>query len=379
MSDKHTQTTEEDRSVTWPAVYEITVKGCLDGEHWSRWLDGIRVTARPGGVTLIRGPVTDQATLYGLLARLRDLALPLLSVNRSQLYSRQLREYALITGASQGLGRAFAEECAQRGMDLILVALPESGLGQVAQDIATRYGVQTEYLETDLTTPGSPQAVYWWIADQGLPVSVLINNAGVGYNSRFEDSTLGENETCILLNNLALVKLTRLMLPQLRRQPRAFILNVASMAAFFPMPFMPVYAPSKAFVLNFSLALREEMRDTPVSVSVLCPNGIRTNQACREKIEAHGLAARITCMDADQVAACAVQRALAGKSVIVPGLVNQSIVALARFVPRSTVCAVVSRFWGKTARQGCRARGWSQQNGAMQGRCQESSAFGGVS
>ena len=84
MNDIHTQPIdEEDRPVTWPAVYEITVKGRLDGEHWSQWLDGIRVTAHPGGVTVIHGPVTDQATLYGLLARLRDLALPLLSVNRS--------------------------------------------------------------------------------------------------------------------------------------------------------------------------------------------------------------------------------------------------------------------------------------------------------
>ena len=102
----------------------------------------------------------------------------------------QIREYALITGASQGLGRAFAEECARRRLNLILVALPESGLGQVAHDLAQRYGVRTEYVETDLTAPGSPEALCQWIADEGLPVLVLINNAGVGYNAKFEDSTL---------------------------------------------------------------------------------------------------------------------------------------------------------------------------------------------
>ena len=84
VNDTYTQPMdEEDRPVTWPAVYKITVKGRLDGEQWSQWLDGIRVTAHPGGVTVIRGPVTDQATLYGLLARLRDLALPLLALSRS--------------------------------------------------------------------------------------------------------------------------------------------------------------------------------------------------------------------------------------------------------------------------------------------------------
>ncbi len=258
---------------------------------------------------------------------------------------------ALVTGASQGLGRAFAEECARLGMDLILVALPDSGLAQLAQGLALLYGVQTDYVEMDLAAPGSPEALVRWISRRGLSVSVLINNAGVGYNSRFEDSTLGENESCILLNNLALVKITRLLLPELKRHPRAFVLNVASLAAFFPMPFMPVYGPSKTFILNFSLALREEMSDTPVSVSVLCPNGIRTNGECRQKIEAHGLIGRMVSLDPDQVAARALKGLSAGKAVIVPGFINQVIALAGKYTPRFIVCPVVSTFYGKTARQ----------------------------
>jgi short-subunit dehydrogenase len=273
-----------------------------------------------------------------------------LSIRRRGSGSRQRpapeRRCALITGASQGLGRALAEECARRGFDLVLVALPGSGLGLVAQDVGRRYGVQAACFATDLTAPGSPEALVQWVLEKGFPVTALVNNAGVGYNSRFEDSTLRENEACILLNNLALVKLTRLLLPELRRHDRTFVLNVASLAAFFPMPFMPVYAPSKAFIVNFSLALREELRPHRVSVSVLCPNGIRTNQSCREKIAAAGLVARLTCMDADKVAAIAVRRTLAGRAVIVPGLLNRLILAVSRFVPRSTVYAVVSAFWG---------------------------------
>lgn len=258
--------------------------------------------------------------------------------------------YTLITGASQGLGRAFAGEFARRGMALILVALPASGLDEVAQDLAQQYGVPVEYVEMDLTAPGSPEKLSRWIVERELGVSILINNAGVGYNARFENSTLQENETCILLNNLALVKLTRLLLPELKRHPQAFILNVASMAAFFPMPFMPVYAPSKAFILNFSLALREEMRGTAIHTSVLCPNGIRTNPDCRARIEASGLAARLTCMDAAPVAAHAVKEMLAGKAVIVPGFLNRLIVALGQIVPRAAIYRVVSAIWGRTAR-----------------------------
>jgi short-subunit dehydrogenase len=264
---------------------------------------------------------------------------------------------ALITGASQGLGRAFAEVCASggtapMGMNLALVALPDSGLARVARNIAEQHEVQVEYIEMDLTAPGSPEALHEWIQDRQLPISVLINNAGVGYNSRFEDSTLHENESCILLNNLALVKITRLLLPELKRHPQAFILNVASMAAFFPIPFMPVYAPSKAFIVNFSLALREEMRDTSVSVSVVCPNGIRTNDACRSRIAAHGLIGELVSLNPDQVADEALRGLWAGKANIVPGLANRVILAVGRHAPNSLVCAVTSALYSKTARPG---------------------------
>jgi len=258
---------------------------------------------------------------------------------------------ALVTGASQGLGRAFATELARRGIDLALVALPDSGLADLARGLELVYGVRTAYLETDLTEPGTPEALVRWIRTQGLRVSMLVNNAGVGYNSRFEDSTLGENESCILLNNLALVKITRLLLPDLKRRPRAYVLNVASLAAFFPMPFMPVYGPSKTFILNFSLSLREEMAGTPVSVSVLCPNGIRTNGEAREKIEAHGWIGNMVSMDADQVVARALRGLHARRAVIIPGAINQTLAWLGRHTPRWLVCPVVSAFYGKTARQ----------------------------
>lgn len=259
-------------------------------------------------------------------------------------------QYALITGASQGLGFAFAEEFARLGMNLILVALPGQDLAQSAAALSRRYDVRADAIELDLTASDSVETLVDEVAQSGVPVSVLINNAGVGYNSRFDQSTLRQNEACILLNNLALVKLTRLMLPLLRQQPRAYLLNVASLAAFFPMPFMPVYAPSKAFITQFTLGLREELRGTPVSVSVLCPNGIRTNRENRAKIEAGGLAARLTCLDADQVARVAVSGLLRGRATIIPGALNQAIAAVGRYTPRAVVYSVVSAFWGKTAR-----------------------------
>ena len=268
---------------------------------------------------------------------------------------------ALITGASQGLGKAFAAECARRGMDLLLVALGGSGLEQAAQEVSERHGVRSEWIEIDLTALDGPERLAQWVYDLGCPLTMLINNAGVSYNSRFEDSTLQENEACILLNNLALVKITHLLLPELRKRDEAYILNVSSLAAFFPMPFVPVYAPSKAFILQFSLALRQEMLGSPIHVSVLCPNGIRTNLATRRRIAAHGMISRLTCMDPEPVAAYALRQTLAKRAIIVPGSLNKVIRAVGQYAPKRTILSVVSALWGKTATPGSPKQAPSQE------------------
>ena len=213
------------------------------------------------------------------------------------------------------------------------------------------HGVHVDRLEMDLAQESGPEALYRWFLSKRVKLFALINNAGIAYHGRFEDSTLFENETCILLNNLATVKITHLLLPELRLSPSACIMNVASLAGFFPMPYMLVYAASKSFVFNFSLALRAELRQTSVSVSVLCPNGMRTNRVCQERIDANGLGARLTCMDPDDVARYAIRKMLQGKAVIVPGVLNQVIGMSSRFVPRSTVYRMASSMWRRTLRE----------------------------
>ncbi len=253
---------------------------------------------------------------------------------------------ALVTGSSQGLGRAFAEECAGRGMDLVLAALPGTGLPEVARIIERTHGVRVEAVEMDLAAADAPARLCAHMREKGIEIDALINNAGVGYNSRFGDSTLGQNETTIELNVGALVRLTHHLLPQLKQRGRAWILNVSSLAAFFPMPYMPVYSPTKSFVLNFSLALREELRGTSVSMSVLCPNGIRTNRGNRDLIEKQGLAGRLTCGYPDEIARAGLDGMAAGRGLIVPGLVNRALCAVSGFVPRGLYMRVIARRWG---------------------------------
>jgi len=198
----------------------------------------------------------------------------------------------------------------------------------------------------DLAGPDAPAALCARLGEKGIEIGTLINNAGVGYNRRFSDSTLRENETTIELNVGALVRLTHLLLPSMKSREKAWILNVASLAAYFPMPSMPVYSPTKSFVLNFSLTLREELRGSGVGVSVLCPNGIRTNRSSRALIERQGFAGRITCQYPDEVARAGLAGLYRKKSIIVPGIVNRMLRVASSFVPRTLYMRVISRRWG---------------------------------
>jgi short-subunit dehydrogenase len=247
------------------------------------------------------------------------------------------------------LGRAFAFELARRSYDLALVALPNSGLEDAAAEATERYGVEASCLALDLREAHGALALYTWLREQSLPVSVLVNNAGVGQHNMLHEAPLDRVDDCMAINNVALVRITRLLLPDLMRCAPAYVLNVSSLSAFFPMPLMAVYSASKAFTLAFSLALREEMRGSGVRVSALCPNAMRTSALSRSKIQALGGLARMTCLDVDRVAAYAVKRLLSGAAVIVPGVVNQVLAWIGRHAPRPWVYAAASTFWGRTA------------------------------
>jgi len=255
--------------------------------------------------------------------------------------------FCLVTGASRGLGRALAEECARSGMNLILAALPETGLPEIASTLQRRYGIELQYREIDLRGAAGAQALFDWVRERGLSIRMLINNAGIGAHGPFRESFAERNRDMIELNIAALVHLTHLFLPELNRQPKAYILNVASLAAFYPMPFKSVYAPSKAFVLNFSLALRAELAGTAVSVSTLCPGGILTNEECRKLIAAQGFIGRISCHHPEQVARYALRQLRRGRAIIVPGLINKIARVLGSAAPLPLVQLFVrSRFAG---------------------------------
>lgn len=253
--------------------------------------------------------------------------------------------YALITGAGGGLGSAFALEAVRRGWSLLLVDLPGSGVKEMGERLARSFQVDVRTVPMDLADPQARRGLAAWIEEQGFEVDLLVNNAGTGVCSPFESAPLERLAGTVDVNVQALMQLTYLLLPWLKRQPRAAIINVASLAAFYPMPSMAVYAATKSFILSFSLAIRQELAGSSVTVSALCPAGMITNRETADQVAAQGFFGRITTWYPEQVAALAIRQAWRGRDVIIPGVINRILRTLGAMVPRALVLRVIASRW----------------------------------
>lgn len=179
--------------------------------------------------------------------------------------------YILITGASAGIGSVFAKQLAEQGHNLILSARRKEKLDDLAQELIRKYKIQVETVSSDLASTEGSKHLAEYILDKKLEVQGLINNAGFGDRGSFSDLSLERQLQMIQLNVTSLVELTHRFLPELRKQNNAFIINVASTAAFQAGPNMAIYYATKAFVLSFSEALHEELKKDNITVSTLCP------------------------------------------------------------------------------------------------------------
>ncbi|RYZ20361.1 MAG: SDR family oxidoreductase [Chitinophagaceae bacterium] len=232
--------------------------------------------------------------------------------------------YALITGASKGIGKAIAREWARRGHHVLLVARSEGALQQVAADIRNDFKVEADFLAADLTDPAASERIFEWCQGKGYSIDTLINNAGFGASGPFDSIPLAEQLSMMQVNMNALVTLTHLFLPELKRQPKAYLLNIASSAAYQAVPYLSVYAASKAFVLTFTRGLRHELKGSSVSVTCVCPGATDTDFASTAQVGEKALkAADKVNMTPEVVARQAVDALVAGKPEKITGFINQ--------------------------------------------------------
>lgn len=251
------------------------------------------------------------------------------------------RGYALITGASSGIGEALAEALADRGQPLILVARRVERLTALAERLRRR-GVAVETVPADLTAAGACEALARRTAEAGWTVSLLVNNAGVGSGGDFAALPIAREIEIVDLNVRAVVELTHHYLPRLRAQGGGAIIHISSAAAFQPMPFMASYAASKAFELSFSLALWRENRRHGVHVLAVCPGTTATGF-----FEAAGLRRRQRGVaTAAEVAAIALRALDRRAPLVICGAPNRLLVAAGRIVPRRLLLAVAARYTG---------------------------------
>jgi len=245
------------------------------------------------------------------------------------------RSYALITGASSGIGDCFARALAARGRDLVLVARSRDKLAKLAQELIARHAVRVEAMPVDLSEPGAAARLAQLLRERRLAIDLLINNAGFGAQGEFWRLPLERQSQMIDLNIRALVELTYLLLPALVESPRGAIVNVSSTASFQPVPYTAVYSASKAFVTSFSMAIAEELRPYGVRVVTLCPGGTRTNFFDASDYEKRDFAGGL--QTPEEVVKVGLKALDSGRGLAISGWLNRLQVASQRLAPRALV------------------------------------------
>lgn len=242
-------------------------------------------------------------------------------------------KYTLITGVTSGIGLELAQLSAKDKKNLILVSRNETELIKLKDLLLSQYDIKIHIIAKDLKDNNSAQEIYNEAEKLGLRVNELINNAGVGSFGSFNNIYKNIDLDMITINIYSLTYLIKLFLPQMVEADEGRILNVASTAAFIPGPFMAVYYASKAYVLSLSEAIASELKNSNVTVSVLCPGPTKTNFQSRAKMKKSDFV-KLGVMEAKTVAKIGYEGMKRGKTVIIPGSLNKLLIVFMKFMPR---------------------------------------------
>jgi len=260
---------------------------------------------------------------------------------------------ALISGAAGGLGKAMALECAKRGYDLYITDISEVKLESISRGIKRQYNVDVYYKECELTDSSSVRLLWENIEKKGLFFNMLINVAGLDYEGEFMQVDTERLNHIVKVNIESVITMTHNAIKYRIPGERMTIINVSSLAAYYPMPFKAVYSASKRFLLNLSLALNQELRDQNIFVTALCPAGMPSNEEVIRSINSQGIAGRITTVNVSAIAHSCIDKALLGKKIYIPGFANVFLHFLSTLFPSSIQVSYIHRRWS-----------WSKKNEA---------------
>jgi uncharacterized protein len=249
------------------------------------------------------------------------------------------RKTALVTGASSGIGLDLARLFARDGWGVVLVARTEAKLREVAAELGN-----AQVIVSDLSRPNAAADIVAELKTRGIEIEALVNNAGYGLTGPFIENDLQRELDMIQVNIVALTQLTKLLLVPMAARNHGHILNVASTAAFQPGPLMAVYYATKAYVLSFSEAIADELRNTEVKVTTLCPGPTATGFADVAKMTESRLFTMMRPMSSQEVAEAGYRGMLSGRGLVIPGAKNKLLVQSLRVSPRRAVTALVRKF-----------------------------------
>lgn len=252
-----------------------------------------------------------------------------------------IRQTALITGASSGIGYELAKIFARDRYNLVLVARRSDLLVSLGEELQTKFDITVHVLIQDLALPEAPAQIFAELQQSGINIDVLVNNAGFGAYGSFAEIDLTTELQMIQVNMVALTHLTKLLLGNMMRRQRGKILNVASTAAFQPGPLMAVYYATKAYVLSFSEALANELQGSGVTVTVLCPGPTTSGFQQQAAMEESKLVYGKKMMDAATVAEIGYRGLMRHQTVVIPGLKNALLAFGVKFLPRAIVTQLV--------------------------------------
>lgn len=250
--------------------------------------------------------------------------------------------YALITGASKGLGKYFARALATRKQNVILVARSKDKLETLAGELRNAHGILAESLEFDLASPGAGLQLAQRLREHDFQVDLLVNNAGFGERGKFVDLSLERQLQMIHLHNTAVVELTYQLLPAMIEAGRGGIINVSSLAGFQPVPYAAMYSATKSFLTTFSMALREELRPTGIKVVTVCPGRLRADP---EDAEAQDKRQKVPGGEQrhEDVVSETLKKLDSGGGLVIPGRMNRLTVRGQRLLSLNAVPKIVAR------------------------------------